>query len=791
MASESASDVKLEIGHVLFIDIVGYSKLLIDDQRELQEELNRIVRGTEQFRVAEEAGKLVRLPTGDGMALVFFINPEAPVQCALQISGALQQNSQLRLRMGIHTGPVSGVTDVNDKSNIAGAGINMAQRVMDIGDAGHILLSKRAAEDLVQYRKWEAHLHDLGESEVKHGVTISIVNLYTDKLGNSQIPEKLKQSSRKQAASRHLRQALIATFVILVIALSVGALIFLRRTPPKILAATIPEKSIAVLPFESLSEDKANAYFAEGIQDEILTRLAKIADLKVISRTSTQTYKSKPGNLSEIATQLGVAKILEGSVQKSADQVRVNVQLINARTDSHIWADTYDRKLIDIFVIESEIAKAVADALQAKLTGSEEQALAVKPTNNAEAYDAYLRGLALEARSSYSPVNIQKTIGFYERAVKLDSAFALAWCKLCRMDGLSYYYEVDATEARRDAAEQALHNAQKLQPNAPETLLAQAYYERDVLGNDELAKATFIRAGTLLPGNSEVHHALAMVLRRQGRWAESVAQWEQALVLDPRDVNKLRGTAETYSAQRQFQAALKILDRALDIMPNDPDLLASEAQIYQSEGDLKRAGKLLRGVNLQTPSTNTFQIKITQLILEQRYGEAIEFLRSAHSDSQDVDDQLSDQLVLAFVQELAGDTLGARANAQKVRETLEPLCQREPNKIYWPRKLSQAYAILGEKDAALKEAMRVITLPLTVRDAAYAPWAEENLAAIQAQFGENDAAITALQHLLKVSYVSPITPALLKLDPAWVTLRNDPRFEKLLDSSTPKQTESE
>jgi TolB-like protein/class 3 adenylate cyclase/Tfp pilus assembly protein PilF len=790
MASESASDVKLEIGHVLFIDIVGYSKLLIDDQRELQEELNRIVRGTEQFRAAESAGKLVRLPTGDGMALVFFTTPEAPILCALEISEALQGNARMRLRMGIHTGPVSGVTDVNDKSNIAGGGINMAQRVMDIGDAGHILLSKRAAEDLVQYRKWEAHLHDLGEFEVKHGATIPIVNLYTATLGNSQIPEKLNQFSRKRASSRHLKQALIATLVVLVIAFPVGAFLFLRRTPPRFLGATIPEKSIAVLPFENLSEDKANAYFAEGIQDEILTRLAKIADLKVISRTSTQTYKSSPRNLSEIATQLGVAKILEGSVQKSADQVRVNVQLINARTDSHIWADTYDRKLIDIFVIESEIAKAVADALQAKLTGSEEQALAVKPTNNAEAYDAYLRGLTLEARSSYSPVNIRKTIGFYERAVKLDPAFALAWCKLCRMDGHSYYVEVDATEARRAAAEQALHNAQRLQPNAAETLLAQAYYERDVLGNDELAKATFIRVGKVIPGSSEVHSALAMVLRRQGRWAESVAQFEQALALDPRDIQKLTAAAETYSAQRQFQTALKILDRALDIMPNDPDLLASEAQIYQSEGDLERAEKLLGAVNPQTPSGSTFQTKMTQLVLEQRYDEAIQFLRSAPSESQDVDDQLLDQLVLASVQELAGDTLGARANAQKVRETLEPLCKREPNKIYWPRKLSEAYAILGERDAALKEAMRVITLPLTVRDAAYGPWAEENLAEIQARFGENDAAIAALQHLLKISYVSPITPALLKLDPTWVPLHNDPRFEKLLASSAPKPAES-
>ena len=708
MSTSDNRNLQLEIAHVLFIDIVGYSKLLMDDQRELQQQLNQIVRDTPQFRVAESAGKLVRLPTGDGMALVFPTDSEAPVQCALQITEALQSHPQLRLRMGIHTGPVSGVEDINDRSNVAGAGINIAQRVMSVGDAGHILLSKRAAEDLAQYRKWEPYLHDLGEVEVKHGVKLSVVNLYKEKLGNAELPEKLRQLAQQRAAQGRRKRRLVALLVLLAVALLAGASVYLRRltlqTPNA--SASAPEKSIAVLPFESLSEDKTNAYFAEGIQDEVLTRLAKIADLKVISRTSTQNYNSKPGNLSEIATQLGVAKILEGSVQKFADQVRVNVQLINARTDSHIWADTYDRKLIDIFVIESEIAKAVADALQAKLTGSEKQALAVKPTNNAEAYDAYLRGLALEARSSYSPVNIQKTIGFFERAVERDPAFASAWCRLCRMDGMSYYYEVDRTEARRAAAEQALRNAQKLQPNAPETLLAQAYYERDVLGNDELAKATFSRVGKVMAGSSEVHSALAMILRRQGRWAESVAEWEQALVLDPRDVQTLTGAAESFSAQRQFQAALKILDRALDIMPNDPDLMASEAQIYQSEGDLERAGKLLSAVSPQTPSARTFNTKITQLFLEQRYNEAIQFLQSALSGSQNVDDQTSDHVTLALAQELAGDKLGARANAQKARDTLEPLCKREANNTYWPRELSQAYAILGEKDAALKEARR-------------------------------------------------------------------------------------
>ena len=314
---------------------------------------------------------------------------------------------------------------------------------------------------------------------------------------------------------------------------------------PTVARPAIPEKSVAVLPFDNLSRDPDNAYFAEGIQEEILTRLAKIADLKVISRTSTQRFQSKPGNLAEIAKQLGVANILEGSVQKAGDQVRVNVQLLNAQTDFHLWADTYDRKLVDIFGVESEIARAIADALQAKLTGGEQRELAVKPTNNPEAYDAYLRGLALEARTRSFLSDQAKVVGFYERAGQLDPAFALAWARLSRANAQMYFAGLDSTSARRDAAERALNTAQKLQPNSPETLLAQAYYQYWVRRDYELAKATFARVRELLPGSSNVPGALALIARRQGHWDESVAYWEQTLVLDPRNTEWLAAAAET------------------------------------------------------------------------------------------------------------------------------------------------------------------------------------------------------------------------------------------------------
>src|SRR6266487_1569394 len=364
MSDQVTKQIELEIAHILFIDTVGYSKLSINQQRAVVDELIEVVRSSDQYQKAEATGRLIKIPTGDGIALVFYTSPEAPAQCAVEVSRILKEHPRLQLRMGVHSGPVSGVIDVNGHANLAGAGLNTAQRVMACGDAGHILVSKHVAEDLEEYEHWRPLLHDLGVCEMKHGMRVSVVNLYGDKVGNSQLPGKF-QALKKYSV--RVRWALaMATLLALAIIVGGSAMFFRYRLRPNL---PTPEKSVAVLPFENRSEDKANAYFAEGIQDEILTRLSKIADLKVISRTSTQLYQSKPRNLREIAKQLGVANILEGSVQKAADQVRVNVQLINAQTDSHLWADTFDRKLTDIFSVESEVAKAVADQLRAKLTG--------------------------------------------------------------------------------------------------------------------------------------------------------------------------------------------------------------------------------------------------------------------------------------------------------------------------------------------------------------------------------------------------------------------------------------
>jgi non-specific serine/threonine protein kinase len=597
---------------------------------------------------------------------------------------------------------------------------------------------------------------------------------------------------------RCIRSPIAVVLLLLMSVLALGLPFYWHRNLP---TTSPPEKSIAVLPFENRSEDNANAYLAGGIQDEILTRLSKIADLKVISRTSTQHYKSAPENLPEIAKQLGVAHILEGSVQKSGDGVRVNVQLIKAANDSHLWADTFDRKLSDIFSVESEVAKAIADQLRAKLTGQEEQAISAKPTDNVEAYDVYLRGLAFDARSvhtNYSPDLIAKAAGFYERAVELDPKFALAWARVSRVNAHLYFSGVlQSTSAQRDAAKRALEKAQKLEPNSPETLLALGYYQYWVLRDYGAAKTTFQLVRKMLPGNSEAPFALGRVARREGHWDESVAHLEQGLALDPRNVEWLLDLAETYGLVRQFSAALKLYDRVLDISPNDPDVMTVKASICQAQGNLQGAAKLLSEIDGHTPSDATFLRKINQLRFERNYGEAVRRLQARlaqfHYDSDIA--RGDDQVRLALMQRVAGDWAGAKVTAEQSRDILERLYRDESR---MPRgraevaaDLSQAYAVMGDKDSALKIAAHAIMLLPRARDPKLGPGFEENLALIQTMFGENGRAISALAQLLHTSYNSPlygpppITTALLRLDPVWDPIRNDPRFQELVAEKKP------
>src|SRR5437763_9013749 len=551
MAAEVKKEIELEIGHVLFIDIVSYSKMLITEQSELLQTLKQIVRGTEQSHLAEAEGKLLRLPTGDGGALVFRTSPEAPVLCAIEISRELKRHPELRVRMGIHSGPVNEITDLNEQANIAGAGINIAQRVMDCGDAGHILLSQHVADDLEQYPRWRSHLHDLGECEVKHGTRVRTVNFYTDEVGNPEVPDKFK-TTRRRAAKALARSAIpkwasISAAILLLT--GIAGFLFWQRGKPKASATTaaIPEKSIAVLPFANLSRDPDNAYFADGIQDEILTRLSKIADLKVISRTSTQQYQSKPGNLSEIAKQLNVAHVLEGTVQKSADAVRVNVQLIKAANDSHVWADIYDRKLTDIFSVESDIAKAITSQLRAHLTGREEQVIVARPTEHPDAYDAYLRGLAYSVKAVETPADSLGAQKYLKEAVRLDPQVALAWALLSQVDALGYINAfLQPTLALREEVRQAAETAITLQPNLGEAVMAKGYYHYYCLKDYDTAVRYFEQARELLPNSSLIPESLAYIARRRGQWDRSETYFNEAEGLDPRNVNLLSQHALSY-----------------------------------------------------------------------------------------------------------------------------------------------------------------------------------------------------------------------------------------------------
>jgi TolB-like protein/Tfp pilus assembly protein PilF len=590
----------------------------------------------------------------------------------------------------------------------------------------------------------------------------------------------------------------LTALIVIVAAVAAGVTVFrflhsqqgieAAKQPP--LAVVIESKSIAVLPFENRSEDKANAYFAEGIQNEILTRLSKIADLKVISHTSTQHYKSAPENLPEIARQLGVAHILEGSVQKQGDRVRVNVQLIKAANDSHLWADSFDRNLIDIFSVESEVAKTIAEQLQVHLTGREEQVIAAKPTDKPEAYDAYLRGLAYTLRTQNTPANYLGAQKYFREAVRLDSKFALAWALLSYVDARGYRtINLQPTDALREEARQAAETALTLQPNLGEAVLATGYYHYSCLKDYDTAVHYYEQARQFLPNSSRVPQSLAFIARSQGEWERCESYFNEAERLDPRNVSLLTRHAQFYITLRRFPEALQKLDLILDIVPGDIDALVEKGAIAQAEGDLPRAAVLLAPLQPAAGDPTGWETLAYQAILERRPAQIIPRLKEILAKPDPALGYLNGELRvwLGWAQEVAGDEAAAQETWREARRELETLLKEQPENPSLLLDLALVTMGAGDKAAALALAERALAVYPIEKDAADGPQSIDILARIAARLGEPDRAIAALQKILSIPCTGglatgiPLTPALLRLDPMFDPLRNDPRFQKLCE----------
>jgi TolB-like protein/class 3 adenylate cyclase len=787
MAAEVKKEIVLEIAHVLFIDIVGYSKLSINEQHAAVEELNEVVRASEQFRKAETSSRLLKIATGDGMALVFYTSPEAPAQCALEISRALKDHPRLQLRMGIHSGPVSGVVDVNNRPNLAGAGLNMAQRVMDCGDAGHILLSKHVAEDLEEYEQWRPLLHDLGICEVKHGVRVTVVNLYADHAGNPQLPKKY------QALKKHrnrVRWAEVAVALLLLAAI-IGALIFALRRPPRP-TLSIAEKSIAVLPFENLSEERANAFFADGVQDEILTNLAKIADLKVISRTSVMQYKAGARNVREIGQQLGVAHVLEGSVQRAGGKVRVTAQLIDTRTDVHQWAEHYDRPLGDVFAIQSEIAKTIAGQLQVKLSPNEKAAIERPPTDDLAAFDLYTRGKTLLFSTVFSfriKENLTQAVEFFNQAIARDPKFFLAYCQLAATHDQLYFLGQDHTPARLALGDAAVQSALQLRPDAAEAHLALAQHlYRGYLDYDH-ARAEIAIAQRALPNDPLPFELTGYIDRRQGHWEESTRNLELALERDPRNVYTLQQISASYYFLRRYEEMAGVLERALAIIPKDVNTRIVRAVVdLDWHADTKPLRATIEAILAEDPAAGGAAFAdswLTLALCEHDPVAGARALTALAGNNFGVDAiLLSPTFGEGLVARLRGDLAAAQSAFATARIQQEKLVRAQPE--YGPPLcvLGLIDAALGRKEEALGEGRRAIELLPSARDSVNGAHMIEFFAIICAWVGEKDLALRQL----KIATESPGTLSYgqLKLHPFWDPIRADPRFEKIAASLAPK-----
>ncbi len=581
MAADSEPELKLEIAHVLTIDVVAYSTLLIHDQSRVMAELTKIVRNAPRFRAAEAEGKLTRLPTGDGMALVFFGDPEAPIECAMQISTELKDRADIRLRMGIHSGPVNQILDVNDRSNVAGAGIDMAQRVMDCGDAGHILVSKRVADDLAPYSRWNRHLHDLGECEVKHGRKVSVFNFYSEKLGNPIVPKKLKlaQAQASESTRKRRRLLLAGSVILLLFCLGAGLFYFQFSRPVR--------RAIAVLPFIDQSPGKDQEYFSDEMTEELINTLMKIRGLRVAGRSSSFVFKNKSEDIRKIGKLLDVTHVLEGSINRAAGRVRVYAQLVEVATGHHLWAESYDANKQDALSLQSDVARKVARALRIELQLQESREIAKLATNDPEAYDLYLRGRHLLNKRTVE--SIRQALRLFQESITRDAQFALG-----RVGVADVYILLGKIGAMtgEEAAAHAWPEVSSALALDPE--LADGYVSRAILLNDfewnwPAAEADFQKALALNPNSASAHHWYARHLAQAGRTEEALREISAALSDEPLSPTIRVAKGRILFLARRYEPAIQPCRHALELEPNFASAYQVLGQIYTQMGDFAQA----------------------------------------------------------------------------------------------------------------------------------------------------------------------------------------------------------
>jgi serine/threonine-protein kinase len=784
MSAESRPGVQLEIGHVLFVDVVGYSKLLINQQRELQERLTDIVRGTESFRAAEANGRLIRLPLGDGMALVFLDSPEAPLRCAIEIHQALKKQPEMQLRMGINSGPINQVRDVNDRTNIAGAGINMAQRIMDCADADHILLSKRTADDLAQSAQWQPHLHDLGQCEVKHDVKIDIFNFYDGEVGKLQPPQKClgRAGAKPSRWNWWIAAGVIA-----------AALLALLAYKKRFADSDAHDKSIAVLPFVNMSADPQNAFFADGIQDDILTSLSKIKDLRVISRTSVMGFRGRQEtrNLRDIGRTLGVTNVLEGSVRREGNRVVVTVQLLDAAKDRHLWANRYDRTLADSLGLQGELAAQIADELRVTLTADEKARVEVKPTENADAYVVYLQANQIERNPDTLLEDYKKAEQLYVNAIALDSKFALAHARLAstRAEIFHYYEPVDVRKTQaRSEAEIAL----QLQPNLGEAHLALGQCVYWIDQDYERALKEFETALRLAPNNTESGVLIAAIKRRQGKWQEALESYERISKLDPQNPNVVRTLLYTTAALRRWPESAELVARMRALAPAS---LVAKAQSGYVDFWWKGDTRLLKSILAEIPAGTDPDGVVTTCswdvaMIERDYATAKRVLDSSplNEFSYTNSSVTPKSFFYGCIALAQGDANAAQKFFDSARPAYEAAVKESPNSADRHANLGLVYAFLGRKEDAIREGRRATELKPESVDALDGALMSAYLALIYARCGEKDVAFPLLERLLKTpgavdSSNYSVTVNDLKYRWEWDPIRNDPRFQKLLTNN--------